>query len=124
LGNKRQGGVRRDVFKWNVRQGRLLGFGIPKNGSPINGLVKVESETFEANVVNFGRGSGKLGDSENGIPNARSGCNIGVQDFSKNHAVGEAHVFGKDSMVGASFEVASGLMHGMGIRCRERLSWT
>jgi hypothetical protein len=95
-------------------------FGTPENDSPINGLAKVESKTFdEASVMDLRWSGCKLGKSGNGIVYVRACCNIWIRDFAEEHVVGKSHIFGECSMFGAAFKGASGLIHGMYVGGRE-----
>jgi hypothetical protein len=58
LGNKWQGRVSGDTFKWDVMksQGRL---GLPVDYAPVNGVTKI-CNTFELSVMYFGRSNCKF----------------------------------------------------------------
>jgi hypothetical protein len=88
LRNKGQSRVGDRNIKRDDGQGRH-GFGPPIKNTPVDGLAKIDGGTFEAGVVKFGGGSGKLCKRGDGVAYVRSRGDIGIKKFTKEGSVGK-----------------------------------
>ena len=85
--------------EWNVGHGEVWS-GAPVDNTPIKGVAKVvKGKSFQALIVDLRGSSGEFGKGGNSIADIGARSDVGIQNLTKQRAVGEPHLFGERGMV-------------------------